>query len=539
MATASVREKAKNKAFPDTSRPAGGGNVLWRLLAYAALALADVFFLVIAYGFLADGNTTLAVVVTIIVLGANIVFFIPKLYPIRWMVPGLIFATLLVIYPIYYTSVTAFTNMKEGNRLSKDQAIQQIIRVGGAYVAEGGEVYDWDNATGTYISPDGSYALWLTREVDGVTQTIFAPANAEVIEITDAPAEPPAEYEGYTRMERRDVGRALRDLQALTFGAGERSFGIISRDTVAMATSRFIYDSATDTILDQETGTVYTADGTQGVFSARVNNQTVTLSPGYQVFVGFDNFARMVNDPALSGPLIQVFIWTVAFAALSVITTFAAGLIIAMVLNDKIIPGRKIIRSVLLIPYAIPGVISIVIWRGMLNQNLGIINQILGTDTPWLNDVWLARVSLVIVNLWLGYPYMMLICSGALQSIPQDVYEAAAVDGASPWQRFWNITFPLLLVAVGPLLISSFVFNFNNYLIVTALTQGNPPFLGSPIPAGQTDILISYVYKTAFSNQAQYGYASAITIVIFFIVAAVTLVQYRFTRSWEQVSENV
>jgi ABC-type sugar transport system permease subunit len=135
---------------------------------------------------------------------------------------------------------------------------------------------------------------------------------------------------------------------------------------------------------------------------------------------------------------------------------------------------------------------------------------------------------------------MMLICSGALQSIPSEVYEAASVDGASPWQKFWGITLPLLLVAVGPLLIGSFVYNFNNYLLITALTQGNPPINGSPIPGvGYTDILISYVYKSAFSNQADYGYASAITIIIFLMVAAITLVQYRFTRTWEQVGENV
>jgi ABC-type sugar transport system permease subunit len=121
------------------------------------------------------------------------------------------------------------------------------------------------------------------------------------------------------------------------------------------------------------------------------------------------------------------------------------------------------------------------------------------------------------------------------------VYEAAAVDGANPSQRFWQITMPLLLVTVGPLLIASFVYNFNNYMMIELLTRGDPPIPGSPTPAGYTDILISYTYSLAFgSNQgADYGYASAITIVIFILVAIVTLMQYRFTRSWEEVSENV
>jgi len=121
------------------------------------------------------------------------------------------------------------------------------------------------------------------------------------------------------------------------------------------------------------------------------------------------------------------------------------------------------------------------------------------------------------------------------------VYEAAAVDGANPQQRFWRITLPLLLVTLGPLLIGSFVFNFNNYILIAALTAGNPPIPGSPVPAGYTDILISYTYRLAFGNNAgaDYGYASAITIVIFLLVAVATIIQYRYTRTWEQVGENV
>jgi ABC-type sugar transport system permease subunit len=136
---------------------------------------------------------------------------------------------------------------------------------------------------------------------------------------------------------------------------------------------------------------------------------------------------------------------------------------------------------------------------------------------------------------------MMLVCSGALQAIPSEVYEAAAVDGAKPWQRFWQITLPLLLVSVGPLLIASFTFNFNNYLLIEALTGADAPSIpNSPVPARYTDILISYTYNIAFGNRgADYGYASALTIVIFVIVASVTLMQYRFTKTWETVGENV
>jgi ABC-type sugar transport system permease subunit len=228
-----------------------------------------------------------------------------------------------------------------------------------------------------------------------------------------------------------------------------------------------------------------------------------------------------------------------------VLTTFTAGLFMAMILNDPGIPGRKIIRSLLIIPYALPGVIGVLVWRGMLNENFGIINNFIadqaGVRIPWFSNPTWAKAAIILVNLWLGYPYMMLICSGALQSIPSEIYEAAAVDGARPWQRFSRITLPLLLITVGPLLIASFVFNFNNYLLIELLTRGDPPIPGSPVPAGYTDILISYTYGIAFGSNrgADYGYAAAITIVIFLIVASITLIQYRFTKQLEEISENV
>jgi ABC-type sugar transport system permease subunit len=135
----------------------------------------------------------------------------------------------------------------------------------------------------------------------------------------------------------------------------------------------------------------------------------------------------------------------------------------------------------------------------------------------------------------------MLICSGALQSIPKDLYNAAEVDGAGIWQQFRNITLPLLLVAVGPLLVASFIFNFNNFNIIFLFIEGGPPIVGASTEAGHTDILISYVYNLAFAGGrgAQYGLAAAITLVIFLIVAGLALFQFRYTRMWEEVSENV
>ena len=238
-------------------------------------------------------------------------------------------------------------------------------------------------------------------------------------------------------------------------------------------------------------------------------------------------------------------VWNFIFPTISVLSTFALGLAIAIMYNEKGFPLKRVIRTLLLIPYTIPSVITILIWRGMLNPEFGVINRWLegwfGIAPGWTTEAFWAKVAILLVNPWLGFPYMMLVTSGALQSIPSDLYEAATVDGASGWQRFRKITLPLLLVSVGPLLIASYVFNFNNFGLIYLFIGGGPPIAGASTQAGYTDILISYVYNLAFASGGrgvQYGLAAAITIIIFMIVGTITLFQYRFTNMWEEVSQN-
>jgi arabinogalactan oligomer / maltooligosaccharide transport system permease protein len=140
------------------------------------------------------------------------------------------------------------------------------------------------------------------------------------------------------------------------------------------------------------------------------------------------------------------------------------------------------------------------VWRGMFNQSFGVINRWLDVNLPWLSGQWLPYVSILIVNTWLGYVYMFLVSSGALQSIPDELTEAAKVDGANGPMRFRRITLPLLLVSISPLLIASFAFNFNNFNLIYLLTEGRPSIPGSD--AGRTDILITYTYKVAFEQGA-------------------------------------
>src|SRR5690606_9819862 len=162
-----------------------------------------------------------------------------------------------------------------------------------------------------------------------------------------------------------------------------------------------------------------------------------------------------------------------------------------------------------------------------------------GVSIPWLTDPLLAKLSVLGVNLWLGFPYMFLICTGALQSLPGDVYEAARIDGAGRWRTWRSITMPLLLVATAPLLISSFAFNFNNFTLIKMLTGGGPRFDDASVPLGRTLSASSMAYNVSGldgSARRDYGLASALSIVIFVVVGVISAIAFRQTRKLEELS---
>jgi arabinogalactan oligomer/maltooligosaccharide transport system permease protein len=177
---------------------------------------------------------------------------------------------------------------------------------------------------------------------------------------------------------------------------------------------------------------------------------------------------------------------------------------------------------------------SILIWAGMFNRQFGAINALFGTEIDFFNSPTLAKMVILIVNLWLGFPYFYLISSGALQSIPSELEEAASIDGANSRQIMGKIKLPLILQILSPLLIASFAFNFNNFNIIYLLTGGGPTNVLEGQTAGATDILITYTYKTAFGSQEQnLGLASAISMVIFFIVGSISLWSLRRSKVLE------
>src|SRR5690606_21767065 len=271
-------------------------------------------------------------------------------------------------------------------------------------------------------------------------------------------------------------------------------------------------------------GGPWRADESRGYF---VNAAGDRLAQGWQVNVGFDNFARVLTNPTISGYFLGVFAWNSVFALASVAGTFALGMAVALALHHPRMRGTKVYRIALILPYAMPSFAMLLVWRDMFNRDFGLITQMLGLDVDWL--------AVRLVKLCAVSPYGFLVTTGAPEARPRELPAAAAIDGATPWKAFRQVTLPLLLVALTPLLISSSAFNFNNFNAVQLTTEGGP-FPAENPQVGGTDLLITYTFRLAFgTGGAQFGFAAAISVFIFAIVAIVSAVAFRRTRKQEEV----
>jgi arabinogalactan oligomer / maltooligosaccharide transport system permease protein len=228
------------------------------------------------------------------------------------------------------------------------------------------------------------------------------------------------------------------------------------------------------------------------------------------------------------------------FAVLTIVINTAAGVLLAVLLNNPNLRFRALYRTLLILPWALPSVITIQVWRGFLNTNFGTTNRFLALlDLPtlnWLGDPVAAKAAILLVNLWLGFPFVMTATLGALSAIPSELYEAAKIDGASAWKSFWGVTAPLLSSALIPITLTGFAFNFNNFGLIYLLTDGGPAIAGGTATARSTDILISWAYNEAFRAAGGYAYGlgSAISIMIFFITIAISLVNFRVTGALKE-----
>lgn len=471
------------------------------------------------------GMLVAALVATVVI---NVVYLRRDLLPLKYLIPGTIFLLAFQVYPVVYTFYLSFTNYGAGHILTKQQAIEQI---------ELQSLFTPPDATRYEVvlfANNGDLGALLTDEDGnqffGTTDALTPLGEAEGVE---QDGEQVSQVGDFARLNLVDAQERQGELQELRIPIEDGEIQLLTFTTAAAQEARIIYDPDRDVMVDQETGVEYAP--VEGTFTAESGE---TITPGWRVPIGFDNYTRIFTSPQISGPFLRVFVWTLAFAVLSVATTFAFGILLALALNKPGLRGLKTYRTLLIFPYALPSFLTALIWAGLLNPSFGAVNDLFNTSIPWLTDPVWAKVSILLVNLWLGFPYMFIVCLGALQSIPGDLLEAAQTDGATGMQAFRRITFPLLLVSVAPLLIASFAFNFNNFNIVFLLTGGGPPIAGAQTPAGHTDILITYTYRLSFEGGRgpEYAFAAAIAVIIFIIVASISAYSFRYTKALEELS---
>ncbi|MFF2370619.1 ABC transporter permease subunit [Agromyces sp. NPDC058110] len=502
--------------------------LLVKLLGLGIVDALAVFGIIILVG---AEQWLVAAIVALVAIVVNWIYFSRRKLPAKYLTPGVIFLVVFQVFVLVYTGYIAFTNYGTGHNGSKEQAVSSLM----ASSLE--RVEDSPSYPVTVVDRAGELGLLLTDpDGDALVGTAEQPLEPVSAEFDGDKA---VSADGWNTLDFAQVLARTDEITelAVPFSDDPNDGAVRTPDgsSAYLYVSTLEYDEAAGTMTDLETGTVYSDIGT-GAFTAEDGTE---LLPGWQIVIGFDNFVRAVTDERLAGPLVYVTLWTFAFALISVASTFFLGLFLAIVFNDMRMRGRKFYRVLIILPYAIPSFLSALVWAGMMNESFGFINQVLlgGASVPWLTDPFLAKVSVLIVNLWLGFPYMFLVCMGALQSIPDELQEAATVDGARPWAIFRLIKLPLLLVSVAPLLIASFAFNFNNFNVIYMLTDGGPRDSNAPIPVGFTDILISMVYKVAFTGQTRdYGLASAYSILIFIIVAVISIIAFRRTKSLEELN---
>ncbi len=526
---------------------------LSKISRYVLLAIFNaliVYTIPLALTFESWFFLSLTLVIGILV---NVVYFTDRFQPMKWILPGMIFMISFVVFPAIYNTFVSFTNWSTGHILTKAQAISVLED----------RVFTPDDQKGLefemYILQDQDLKFYYVANLDS-DNILFgrAVSDDEIFSTSYATHEPSlfinGEFsipDGFYQLSGKEQIANSTTLQELSL--------VIDQNTRAQLYKISVFGASTGRLTS--TSQLYTYDELNDVL---INNATNSIcpvikdnfecdgneiEPGWRVYVGGENYRKLFSSQRIRGPLNIVTKWTFQFALLSVIFSFAVGLLLSVILNKDGLKFQRIYRSVFILPYAIPAFVSALVWKGLLNPDYGVINSWLGPlyeildvePVKWLKTKESARSAVLLVNTWLGFPYMFLITTGALQSIPKELIEAAKVDGATGLQSFWRITFPLLMVSISPLLIGSFAFNFNNFTLIFLLSGGGPPIVGSEVSVGWTDILISFTYKLAISGGRGnlFGLASSVTIIIFALVLIISAISFRYTKRLERIYGNI
>ncbi|MBD2781694.1 maltose ABC transporter permease MalF [Xenorhabdus szentirmaii] len=471
---------------------------------------------------------------TLVLLGSGIYVFANRnAYVWRYTYPGMAGIGLFILFPLICTIAIAFTNYSNTNQLTFERA--QTVLMSRQYQAGqpvNFKLYPVSEKWMLVLNTTESDQLLVSEPFafpeQAVKEDIILPLQVQNENI---------ESDAATLRTITQHRQALGQLVAMLPDGSKLRMSSLRQFSAIHP----LYSLGEDgvTLTNEQTGIHYRPNMEIGFYqsiNATGEWTKETLSPGFTVSIGWKNFLRVIQDEGIQKPFLSIFVWTVVFSLLTVILTVVLGMVLACIVQWEAIKGRAIYRMLLILPYAVPAFISILIFKGLFNQSFGEINLVLnglfGLKPEWFTDPTLARTMLIIVNTWLGYPYMMILCMGLLKAIPDDLYEASAIDGAGPWQNFIKITFPLLIKPLTPLMIASFAFNFNNFVLIQLLTAGRPDYIGTTTPAGYTDLLVSYTYRIAFEGGGgqDFGLAAAIATLIFLLVGALAIINLKTTR---------
>lgn len=542
-------------------------NLLSRALKWSSLLGVAVLALFIVYFAYISGRVMGAAVM---LAGLSITVFVytsARAYVYRYMFPGLAAVAIFVLMPLAYTFYLGFTNYGSKNLLTFERVTEDFLSQ--TYRPEHGADYD------VKLIGDGKeFRLLLTEQVADsagagmsdeefmkslekkepsqtasaadasavvavvikpkqfVTKDALALRSPKALKVKAVPVES-AEVNVSNVLGDRDFSERQQALDGLEIALPN---GEIVRKTgfSSFGPKEPLYrKNADNSITNVVTSETFRPNFDTGYYISDTTKQPQI--PGFRTRIGFENYKQIFTDKKFSEPFVAIFVWTVVFSALTVFFTLSIGMFLAVLLNWESLRFRAVYRMMLFLPYAVPGFISILVFKGMF-RNQGEINMVLnmlfGTGTiNWLGDPILAKLMVLMVNTWLGYPYMMVLSMGLIKAIPSDLYEASAIAGAGPLTNFFKITVPLIVKPITPLLIASFAFNFNNYVLIALLTAGRPDFLNTDTAAGHTDLLVSYTVKLAFESTQQFGLAAALSTVIFVLVAVLSVLNLKLTKA--------
>jgi arabinogalactan oligomer/maltooligosaccharide transport system permease protein len=258
-------------------------------------------------------------------------------------------------------------------------------------------------------------------------------------------------------------------------------------------------------------------------------------------WVGIQNFKELLGGGnTWSKGFAHIALWTLVWAVLSTFTCYFGGLLVAVQLKHSKIRFKGAFQFIFILPYAVPSVITMLVWRNLLNGTFGVVNRtlqqlgILDGTIPWLGNATLAQIMCIVINLWAGFGYFMMLSLGTMTAIPEDLFEAARIDGATGNQILRSITLPLVLYQTMPLIIMSFTHNINNFGVIYFLTAGEPTVADSTTTmAGGTDILVTWIYKLTITLM-RYNYASVIAVLIFVVLAPFAVYQFMNTKAYKE-----